>query len=115
MKFDALLVAADKEKLSLLLATFFTNQEREDLDSRVRIVGLLLLGMPQRKIAEELGVGIATVTKWSKKLREVDREILEKVYEGIDYSSLQKRSEDSLGRCEYNLTETKQGIDLRHL
>lgn len=43
-----------------------SDTDKENLPKRVEIVKKLLAGEPQQKIAEELGVGVATVTKGSK-------------------------------------------------
>lgn len=55
-----------------LLADFFqgvtTLKERRELVQRVEIVKRLLAGEPQQKIAAELKVGVATVTRGSKEL-----------------------------------------------
>lgn len=45
-----------------------TEKERGELVQRVEIVKKLLAGEPQQKIARDLGVGIATVTRGSKEL-----------------------------------------------
>ena len=45
-----------------------TDKERTELAQRVEIIKRLLAGEPQRKIAHDLGVGIATVTRGSKEI-----------------------------------------------
>ena len=45
-----------------------TQSERAELARRVEIVKRLVAGEPQHKIAHDLGVGIATVTRGSKEL-----------------------------------------------
>ncbi len=45
-----------------------TPNERKELLRRVEIVKRLIAGEPQAKIAQDLGVGIATVTRGSKEL-----------------------------------------------
>ncbi len=47
----------------------FTPQELIEIPTRLEIVKMLKEGIPQHKIAEELGVGIATVTRGSKELK----------------------------------------------
>ena len=73
MKYISLLnqlnTAHEKEKL---LRTLFTKTEIEDVEMRISILEQLLLGIAQRKIVKNLGVAIATVTKWSKVLQRSD-------------------------------------------
>jgi TrpR family trp operon transcriptional repressor len=45
-----------------------TDKERSELAQRIEIVKRLIAGEPQQKIASDLGVGIATVTRGSKEL-----------------------------------------------
>jgi TrpR family trp operon transcriptional repressor len=45
-----------------------TPKERDELVRRVEIVNRLLLSEPQQKIAADMGVGVATVTRGSKEL-----------------------------------------------
>ncbi|NRB40718.1 MAG: helix-turn-helix domain-containing protein [Pseudomonadales bacterium] len=54
-----------KEKLEDLL----TPSEMSEISNRLQIFRLLQTGMPQRQIAEQLGVGIATVTRGSRALK----------------------------------------------
>lgn len=51
------------------LKGILTPQELSDITQRLQIVKRLKQGMTQRQIAEELGVGIATVTRGSKELQ----------------------------------------------
>ena len=50
------------------LAGILTPKEIVELNQRVEIVKLLKAGLPQRKIAEKVGVGIATVTRGSREI-----------------------------------------------
>jgi TrpR family trp operon transcriptional repressor len=52
------------------LADLFTPSEFDDIATRLQVVKKLEKGESQRKIAEELGVGIATVTRGSRELRD---------------------------------------------
>jgi TrpR family transcriptional regulator, trp operon repressor len=45
-----------------------TDKERQELVRRVEIIERLLAHEPQQKIAQDLGVGVATVTRGSKEL-----------------------------------------------
>lgn len=58
----------DKALLEDFFLSVTTDKERKELLLRVEIVRRLLAGEPQIKIAKELGVGIATVTRGSKEL-----------------------------------------------
>lgn len=68
---DVLMNASKDRKLfEALLCDFLTESEREQLPVRWQIIKRLYEGEPQRKIAEELGVGIATVTRGSEELHD---------------------------------------------
>ena len=60
----------DKSLLEDFLRGITTANERKELSQRLEIIKRLLDGQPQHKIAEELGVGVATVTRGSKELSE---------------------------------------------
>ena len=66
---QAFLDAKDAESLQEFLLGLFTPQELEQLNQRIEIVGLLKQGMPQREIADTLGVGIATVTRGAREIK----------------------------------------------
>jgi len=51
------------------LEVLLTSDEREEMAKRLQIFKRLLKGQAQRKVAEELGVGIATVTRGAAELR----------------------------------------------
>lgn len=63
-------VGSSQEKLSNLLKGLLTPSEIMELAQRIRIVQLLKKGVGQHKIAEKLGIGVATVTRGSKELQE---------------------------------------------
>jgi TrpR family transcriptional regulator, trp operon repressor len=71
--FDQLLTAIlayeDPKKLREFLKAILTPKELEEIPTRLQIIKLLKKGMPQREIAEKLGVGIATVTRGSSELK----------------------------------------------
>jgi TrpR family trp operon transcriptional repressor len=58
----------DKRLLADFLVGVTTDKERRELARRLEIVKRLLAGEAQAKIASDLGVGIATVTRGSKEL-----------------------------------------------
>lgn len=49
-----------------LFSAILTEKEQTELANRVLIFALLQQGLPQREIAERLGVGIATVSRGAK-------------------------------------------------
>jgi TrpR family trp operon transcriptional repressor len=51
------------------LESILTTAELEEIPKRIEIVKLLKQGISQHKIAEKLGVGIATITRGSKELQ----------------------------------------------
>lgn len=61
-------IKTDKEMLEFLKG-ILTPKELEELPTRLEIVKRLKRGEAQHKIAEELGVGIATVTRGSKEIQ----------------------------------------------
>lgn len=68
----------DKQLLKDFLIAVTTEKERHDLAQRVKIVKRLLAGQVQAKIASDLGVGIATVTRGSKELSQGRFKVLRK-------------------------------------
>lgn len=63
--------ARDTEELAALLRALLTPAELREIPNRLKITQLLKQGVPQRDIARQLGVGIATVTRGSKALRDI--------------------------------------------
>lgn len=51
-----------------------THSELIEVANRLKIFEMLELGIPQRQIADKLGVGIATVTRGSKALKKGKRD-----------------------------------------
>jgi TrpR family trp operon transcriptional repressor len=66
---DTLLQIENKKEMKEFLDGILTPQEMDDIPVRLQIVKMLKQGFPQRKIAAELGVGIATVTRGSNELK----------------------------------------------
>lgn len=65
---ELILSIKDEEILEDFLLGVTTDKERKEFLQRIKIVERLVAGVPQAKIAQELGVGIATVTRGSKEL-----------------------------------------------
>ncbi|MFA6005405.1 MAG: YerC/YecD family TrpR-related protein [Patescibacteria group bacterium] len=65
-----LLNLSNKERMVDFLEGILTPSELEEVAHRLQIVKMLKLGVPQKNIAKELGVGIATVTRGSRELKQ---------------------------------------------
>ncbi len=61
-------ISGDKKLLHEFLVDLLTPQEYGEIVKRWQIVKLLAKGIPQREIAKELGVSIATITRGSREL-----------------------------------------------
>jgi TrpR family transcriptional regulator, trp operon repressor len=59
----------NSEEMNDFLKGILTPKELVELSTRLEIVKMLKKGTPQHVIAEELGVGVATVTRGSKELQ----------------------------------------------
>ncbi|GAA0310533.1 Trp family transcriptional regulator [Psychrobacter aestuarii] len=62
----------DHADIEALLYALLTDKERQDIANRIRIFDLLARGVTQREIAEQLGVGIATVSRGAKAAQSQD-------------------------------------------
>jgi len=69
---------SDKSDMKLLLNCLFTDKELLDVANRLKIFELLANGVPHRAIAEQLGVGIATVTRGAREFKSKNYQVLEK-------------------------------------
>jgi TrpR family trp operon transcriptional repressor len=67
---DHILNIDTKEEMEDFLLGILTPNERQEISRRLEIIRLLLKGLPQAEIAERLGVGVATVTRGSRELKE---------------------------------------------
>ncbi|GAA0827353.1 MULTISPECIES: Trp family transcriptional regulator [Marinomonas] len=61
----------DAAELEKRLTVLLTPNEISEMARRLKIIALLDDGVPQRDIAKQLGVGIATVTRGSRALKEL--------------------------------------------
>ena len=66
---DTLISIKDKELLKDFLKGILTIKELEEIPLRLEIITRLLNGEAQHKIAKELKIGVATVTRGSKELK----------------------------------------------
>lgn len=64
-----LLAQKSEKKMENALRDLLTSSELVDVANRLQIFQMLEEGVPQRQIAEKLGVGIATVTRGSNTLK----------------------------------------------
>ena len=56
----------DSSEVEKLLSALLTDKEQHDIANRIRIFDLLARGVTQREISEQLGVGIATVSRGAR-------------------------------------------------
>ena len=64
-----LMSANNADALSEMLEALLTPSELHSISTRLEIARLLKAGVPQREIAKQLSVGIATVTRGSRELK----------------------------------------------
>ena len=62
--------ANTKEKLENLLNGLLTPKEIEEFAKRIQLVRLLKKGVAQHEIAGKLGMGVATVSRGARELKE---------------------------------------------
>ena len=65
-----LLQAKTSEEMNNLVLGLFTQGEIEEFAKRIELVKLLKEGVPQHQIAKKLGVGVATVTRGAKEIKQ---------------------------------------------
>ncbi len=65
-----LLAQDSPEALEKALGDLLTASELDDVARRLQIIEMLAEGIPQRQIADRLGVGIATVSRGSNVLKQ---------------------------------------------
>ena len=64
-----LMAQTSAERMSEALEGLLTPYEQQELINRLQIFELLSQGVSQRQVAQQLGVGIATVTRGSRALQ----------------------------------------------
>ncbi len=57
------------EEIEHFFQAFFTEKERSTLEGRMNIINQLLQGIPQRKIAQDLGLSFSQITRGSHELK----------------------------------------------
>jgi len=62
----------DRATIEVLLNALLTDKEQHEIANRIRIFDLLERGATQRDISEQLGVGIATVSRGAKAIQSHD-------------------------------------------
>lgn len=62
----------DSANIEVLLDALLTDKEQHEIANRIRIFDLLERGVTQRDISEQLGVGIATVSRGAKAIQSHD-------------------------------------------
>jgi TrpR family trp operon transcriptional repressor len=62
----------DSTDIEKLLSALLTDKEQHDIANRIRIFDLLDRGITQREISDQLGVGIATVSRGAKAMQSHD-------------------------------------------
>lgn len=67
---DYLLAIDDTDTLDAALESLLTPAEYVEISKRLQIFKMLRAGVAQRKIAETLGVGIATVSRGARALHD---------------------------------------------
>lgn len=66
---ELLLNIKNKKEMEDFLFGILTPKELEEIPMRLQIVKMLKMGISQHKIAEDLGIGVATVTRGSKEIQ----------------------------------------------
>ena len=59
-------------EIERLLQALLTDKEQQDIANRIRIFDLLNQGITQREVSDQLGVGIATVSRGAKVMQNHD-------------------------------------------
>ena len=62
----------DRADIEALFRALLTEKEQQEIANRIRIFDLLARGVTQREISEQLGVGIATVSRGAKAMQAHD-------------------------------------------
>lgn len=60
---------SNKKDLKSLFEDILTPKEIQEINERINIIKLLKKWLPQRQIAQKLGISITTVNRWSRVLK----------------------------------------------
>lgn len=69
----------DSKEIEAVLSALLTDKELQDIANRVRIFDLLQQGVTQRVISQQLGVGVATVSRGAKALQRQQNHAIDKL------------------------------------
>ena len=78
-----LLAQNSSVEMEKALGELLTSSELDEVAKRLQIFEMLAEGVPQRQIAEKLGVGIATVTRGSNVLKSRNKNLKERSIRSI--------------------------------
>lgn len=67
---------SDYSQIEAVLAAVLSDKEVQDIDNRIRIFDLLHQGTTQRAISQQLGVGIATVSRGARAFQNQEDEAI---------------------------------------
>lgn len=65
---SAIISYKEPGQLEQFLKAILTPKELSEIPTRLQIIKMLKRGVPQREISQQLGVGVATVTRGSHEL-----------------------------------------------
>ncbi len=66
---EALVQINDAKLAEDFLSNILTPPEKEEIARRLQIVKMLMKGVPQREVAEKLGVSVGTVSRGARELK----------------------------------------------
>ena len=69
----------DVGDIDAILTALLTGKEQQDLANRIRIFDLLEQGVTQRVISQQLGVGIATVSRGARALQQENKTAIDQL------------------------------------
>lgn len=88
----------DPRTVRALLEELLTPAERSDLARRWRLLGLLTQGVPQRRIASELGVSLCKITRGSSVLK-APRSVCRRLLSQKDGAKLDEASDKACDKA----------------
>lgn len=77
------------DAMEIVLTAVLTQKEIKEIENRLHIFEMLSEQVPQRDIATALGVGIATVTRGARAMREGQFDVLAKYLSKVKSSSIE--------------------------